>query len=98
MSNEILIQIIITIGALIGSLMALVPTFVKRARERRSKEELQALARTALDGWGDAMNILRPIMITESDSGRTKRAFERLEKEYDAAWAVYRGGALQEEK
>ena len=90
--NEILQQVVVTGGAILLALIGLVPAFLKRAQERRTREEMLGHWREALDGWGDTMNILRPFMILESDvDAKMRNEYNRLESEYGAAWAAYRG-------
>lgn len=92
MDNEIVRQTIITLGAIAVSMVGLVPAFLKRAQERRTREEREALLRRALDGFSDCLNLLRPLMILESDvDSKIKGEYERLEKEADEAWREYRG-------
>jgi len=95
--EELTKQIIIALGAVVVALIGLTPVFFKRAQERRTRESLQALARTALDGWGDALNLLHPIMILESDDGKSKKEYLRLETAYARAWREYRGESPAQE-
>ena len=90
--DEIIKQVVITAGAILAALVGLIPAFIKRAQERRTKEERETLLRRALDGFSDCLNLLRPLMILESDvDAKAKSEYERLEKEADSAWNEYRG-------
>jgi len=68
------------------------PFFYQVYRDRRTRQRLEGLARTALDGWGKAMNLLNRYLIIESDvDERIKSEYTKLEGEYQAAWNEYEG-------
>lgn len=90
--DEIWRQIIIGLSGIGLALAGSIPVFIKRAQEKRTMEDLQALARRALDVAGDALAILDRQLIIESDADmRIKSQADALHREYDEIWAEYRG-------
>lgn len=83
-------------AAIVLGLIGAGPFFYQAWRDRRTRERLQRLARTALDGWGDALALVNRYLIIESDVDAVIKArFEEIEAEYKLTWQEYSGGPTE---
>lgn len=90
--DELWKQVVIGFSGIILALVGLVPAFLRRAQERKTMEDVQALARRALDVAGDALALLDRYLILESDADKVIAGrVGDLKKEYEQVWAMYRG-------
>lgn len=90
--EEAVKQAIIGLSGAVIALIGLIPAFIKRAQERRTREDLQVLARRAIDIAGDALAVLDRLLILESDADEfTKNLSVRLHVDYERILEEYRG-------